>query len=143
MPVGRSTKSASTSDLHALGGSGMGRYGTGGLADTSARANGTLDLIRSYQGLATLEWHGPKLDVYFNAGAEYAGRAADYDPVTGKVCWLWSPSIQQLGLLYGDWSGRWRVLAWWPRQLHGRHACSDRGNAQASGTGSTMAPRRK
>ena len=70
--------------LHALGGSAVGRYGTGGLADMSARSNGTLDLIRSYQGLTTLEWHGPKMDVYLNAGAEYASRAASYDPITGK-----------------------------------------------------------
>jgi hypothetical protein len=83
--------------LHALGGSGMGRYGTGGLADTTARANGTLDLIRSYQGLATLEWHGPKLDVYFNAGAEYAGRAADFDPVSGKVVGYGAPAFANSG----------------------------------------------
>jgi hypothetical protein len=71
--------------LHALGGSGIGRYGTGGLSDASVHANGTLDLIRSYQGLATLEWHSPKLDVYLNAGAEYASRAADYDPNNSKL----------------------------------------------------------
>ena len=29
-----------------------------GLRDTSVSANGTLNSIRSYQGLATLEWHG-------------------------------------------------------------------------------------
>jgi len=70
--------------LHALGGIGVGRYGTSGLPDASVHANGTLDLIRSYQGLGTLEWHGPKLDVYFNAGAEYAGRAWDYDALQAK-----------------------------------------------------------
>ena len=77
--------------LHALGGSAVGRYGTGGLADMSARSNGTLDLIRSYQGLTTLEWHGPKMDVYLNAGAEYASRAASYDPITGKYVGYGSP----------------------------------------------------
>src|SRR5579863_4453757 len=70
--------------LHALAGSGIGRYGTGGLPDSSIHANGTFNLIKSYQGLATLEWHGPKMDVYLNAGAEYAGRAWDYDPNNGK-----------------------------------------------------------
>jgi len=70
--------------LHFLGGSGIGRYGTSGLPDTSIHANGTLDLIKSYQGLGTLEWHGPKLDVYLNAGAEYAGRAWDYDSIAAK-----------------------------------------------------------
>jgi len=71
--------------LHFLGGSGIGRYGTGGLPDASVHANGTLDLIKSYQGLGTLEWHGPKVDIYLNAGAEYAGRASDYDPLNAKL----------------------------------------------------------
>jgi hypothetical protein len=71
--------------LHFLGGSGVGRYGTGSLPDASVHANGTLDLIKSYQGLGTLEWHGPKVDIYLNAGAEYAGRASDYDPLNAKL----------------------------------------------------------
>ena len=83
--------------LHALGGSGVGRYGTGGLSDVSARANGTLDLIRSYQGLTTLEWHGPKVDVYLNAGAEYASRAAGYDAVTGAYVGYGSPHFKNTG----------------------------------------------
>lgn len=70
--------------LHAMAGNGIGRYGSGGLPDASVRANGTLNLIRSYQGLGTLELHGVKWDVYFNAGAEYAGRAADFDLTTFK-----------------------------------------------------------
>jgi hypothetical protein len=60
--------------VHGLTGEGIGRYGSGGLADTAVHADGTLALLRSYQGLATLEWHGPKLDIYLNAGSEYAGR---------------------------------------------------------------------
>ncbi len=83
--------------LHALGGSGVGRYGASGLADTSVRADGTLDLIRSYQGLTTLEWHGPKLDVYLNAGAEYASRAASYDPVTKKIVGYGAPAFNNTG----------------------------------------------
>ena len=83
--------------LHAFGGSGVGRYGTGGLADTAARADGTLDLIRSYQGLTTLEWHGPKLDIYLNAGAEYASRAAGFDPVTGKYVGYGAPQFSNTG----------------------------------------------
>jgi hypothetical protein len=83
--------------LHALGGSGVGRYGTGGLSDASVRANGTLDLIRSYQGLTTLEWHGPKLDIYLNAGAEYASRTATYDPITGKIVGYGAPLFSNSG----------------------------------------------
>ena len=83
--------------LHALAGDGVGRYGTGGLADVSVHPNGTLDLIRSYQGLSTLEFHYPKFDVYFNAGAEYAGRTADYDPVTKKYVGYGSPQFNNTG----------------------------------------------
>jgi hypothetical protein len=83
--------------LHALGGNGIGRYGTGGLPDASIHANGTFDLIRSYQGLATLEWHGPKLDIYLNAGSEYASRAADFDPISGKYVGYGSPFFSNTG----------------------------------------------
>jgi hypothetical protein len=60
--------------FHALGGDGVGRYGTTSLPDATVRPDGTLSLIRSYQGLFTLEWHSPKWDIYSNVGAEYAGR---------------------------------------------------------------------
>jgi hypothetical protein len=83
--------------LHALGGSGIGRYGASGLADASVRANGTLALIKNYQGLATLEWHGPKLDFYLNAGAEYNSRTAGFDPITGKYVGYGSPFFNNLG----------------------------------------------
>jgi hypothetical protein len=83
--------------LHGMGGNAVGRYGTGSLPDASVHANGSLDLIRSYQGLATLEWHGPKLDIYFNAGSEYAKRAFDFDPVTGKPVGYGSPSFSNSG----------------------------------------------
>ena len=60
--------------LHGFGGNGEGRYGSSGLPDTTVRANGQLRLLRSYQGLGTLEFHGPKLDIYFNGGLEYVNR---------------------------------------------------------------------
>jgi hypothetical protein len=83
--------------LHFLGGSGIGRYGTSGLPDASVHANGTLDLVKSSQGLGTLEWHAPKLDIYMNAGAEYASRAADFDPVSGKYVGYGSPQFSNTG----------------------------------------------
>jgi hypothetical protein len=70
--------------LHAFGGRGVGRYGAGQLADMSIHANGTPNAIMNGQGLATLEWHGKKLDLYSYAGTEYDGRAADYDVTTKK-----------------------------------------------------------
>jgi len=83
--------------LHGFGGSGVGRYGTGGLPDSSIHANGTFDLVRSLQGLTTLEYHGKRLDVYLNAGAEYAGRAADFDPISGKYVGYGSPFFSNTG----------------------------------------------
>jgi hypothetical protein len=83
--------------LHGFVGSGIGRYGTGGLPDASIRNDGTFDLVRSYQGLSTLEWHGPKLDIYLNAGAEYASRAASFDPITNKAVGYGSPLFSNTG----------------------------------------------
>jgi len=83
--------------LHALGGRGVGRYGTAGLPDASVRGDGSLDLVRSYQGLGTLEWHGPKLDIYLNAGAEYAGRTWGFDPLSGKNVGYGSPHFNNAG----------------------------------------------
>jgi len=68
--------------IHALGGNGMGRYGSAGLSDVTTRysvtnpdLDGTLAMILSYQFLGTLELHPtPKLDVYLYTGGEYATR---------------------------------------------------------------------
>jgi len=68
--------------LHGLGGSGIGRYGAGQLSDLAIHANGTPDLIKDFQGLTSLEWHGKKLDVYLYTGAEYASRTNDFDAAT-------------------------------------------------------------
>jgi len=65
--------------LHGFGGSGVGRYGSAGLADATVRQDGTLRLLKSYQGLGTLEWHDKKFDVYLNGGVEYASRGWDMD----------------------------------------------------------------
>ena len=63
--------------IHFFGGDGVGRYGSSQLSDVTARPNGTLALIRGGQALGTLEFHpSPKLDVYLNAGWEYAFRTA-------------------------------------------------------------------
>lgn len=62
--------------FHFLGGDGVGRYGTSGEANVTARPDGTLVPLRSYQALGTLELHPtPRLDVYLNAGGEYDQRA--------------------------------------------------------------------
>ncbi len=83
--------------LHGFGGSGVGRYGSGGLADSAIKYDGTLSLIKGLQGLTTLEWHGPKVDVYLNAGAEYAARTASFDPVLNKVVGYGAPTFSNTG----------------------------------------------
>jgi hypothetical protein len=83
--------------LHGFGGSGIGRYSVGQLSDVSIHANGTVDPIRSFQGLATLEWHSKKLDLYTYGGVEYAVRAADFDPVIGKEVGYGAPQFNNFG----------------------------------------------
>jgi hypothetical protein len=83
--------------LHGLFGKGIGRYGTSALPDSSIRADGSFALIKNAQGLGTLEWHGPKLDVYLNAGVEYAGRAWSYDPNLAAYVGYGSPFASNAG----------------------------------------------
>jgi len=71
--------------VKAVGGDGIGRYGSAQLADLTARPDGTLSLIRTAHGLARLELHAtPKLDIYGYYGLEYAWRAGykGYNAVT-------------------------------------------------------------
>lgn len=83
--------------LHAFGGQGIGRYAPGGLADASVHGDGSLDLLKNYQGLVTLEWHGPKMDIYSNVGAEYAGRGISFDPIANKIVGYGSPTFSNAG----------------------------------------------
>ena len=85
--------------LHGFGGSGIGRYGAGQLSDLSIHADGTVDLIKNLQGLASLEWHGKKLDVYLYAGSEYDSRTSDYDSATKAYVGYGSPLFSNAGCL--------------------------------------------
>jgi hypothetical protein len=58
-----------------MAGQGVGRYGSSQLADVTLRPDETLEPIRNYHGLFSLETHPmPKLDVYGYYGGEYAQR---------------------------------------------------------------------
>jgi FKBP-type peptidyl-prolyl cis-trans isomerase len=81
---------------HFLGGDGMGRYGSSGLPDVTVNPNGTLALLRSAQGLGTLEFHAAKFDVYFNAGAEFVGRHYQFNSA-GKTVGYGSPTANNIG----------------------------------------------
>ena len=62
-------------------GSGIGRYAPGGLSDAAINADGTIHLIKNFEGLTTLELKTKKFDVYSYVGVEYAGRAVSFDPL--------------------------------------------------------------
>jgi hypothetical protein len=82
--------------VKAVGGDGIGRYGSAQLADATARPDGTLALIRTAHGLVRAEWHvTPKFDLYGYWGPEYAWRAGykGYDVITI----LKTPTIQLAG----------------------------------------------
>jgi len=83
--------------VHGFGGSGTGRYGAGGLSDVTVRNDGSLGLIKNFQGLGTIEWHGPKLDIYLNGGAEYNYRSATYDAVLAKAVGYGASSFNNSG----------------------------------------------
>jgi hypothetical protein len=80
-----------------FGGSGVGRYGPGGLADSSVNADGTLHLIKNLMGLGTLEWSGKKLSLFAYGGVEYASRAASYDSIAGKAVGYGAPTFNNAG----------------------------------------------
>jgi hypothetical protein len=83
--------------LHVFGGEGIGRYGSGQLADLSIHADGTPNLIKNGQGLATLEWHGKKLDVYLYAGDEYDKRTYNFDTATNAYVGYGAPEFKNTG----------------------------------------------
>jgi hypothetical protein len=67
----------------AMGGQGVGRYGSAQLADATLKPNGVLEPIRNYHGLLSLETHpSAKLDVFAYYGGEYAQRTV-YTTATG------------------------------------------------------------
>ena len=82
--------------IHLLGGDGVGRYGTSGLPDLTARPDGTLVLLRSGQALGTVEYHSKHWDVYWNAGVEYVGRATFLN-AAGKPVGYGSPMFSNAG----------------------------------------------
>ncbi|CAN5653377.1 hypothetical protein BH10ACI4_BH10ACI4_03410 [soil metagenome] len=72
--------------LHGMAGSGVGRYGTSTLPDTTVHPDGTLAPIKSYQGLFSAEGHPTKkLDVFGYAGAEYAQRTVYLNTIVGSA----------------------------------------------------------
>jgi FKBP-type peptidyl-prolyl cis-trans isomerase len=72
--------------LQAMGGPGVGRYGSAQLADVTLRPDQTLEPIRNYHGLLSIETHeGKHLDIFAYYGGEYAQRTVYTTPVGGLV----------------------------------------------------------
>jgi hypothetical protein len=58
-----------------LFGQGVGRYGSSTIADITLRPNATIEPLRAFSSLATVEINpDPRLLVYFNAGVDYVYR---------------------------------------------------------------------
>jgi hypothetical protein len=61
--------------VQAMAGTGTGRYGSAQLADATLRPNETLEPVKNYHGLFSLESHlSPKFDLFAYYGGEYAQR---------------------------------------------------------------------
>ena len=112
--------------MHFLGGNGVGRYGTAGLSDVTVHPDGTPALIRSYQGLATLEFHTKKWDVYFNGGEEYAGRISNLN-AAGKLVGYGVQSLAATGCFAEVVPGAGGFRARFGSSVHGEHSCRVRG----------------
>jgi hypothetical protein len=67
--------------LQLMAGTGVGRYGSSQLADATLRPDETLEPIKNYHGMFSLETHPtPKLDVFAYYGGEYAQRTVYTTP---------------------------------------------------------------
>ena len=64
-----------TIGLKGLYGIGVGRYGNSTIADVTVRPNGTLEPLKAFSGLATVELNPtPRLNIYANYGGDYVYR---------------------------------------------------------------------
>ena len=83
--------------VQAMAGDGVGRYGSAQLADATIRPDGTLEPVRNYHGLLSIETHPtPKLDVYGYYGGEYAQRTV-YTTSTGALIGYGAPNLNDSG----------------------------------------------
>lgn len=72
--------------VSAMGGQGTGRYGSAQLSDVTLRPDQTLEPIRDYHGLFSLEGHvNKKFDLFAYYGGEYAQRTVYTSPVGSLV----------------------------------------------------------
>ena len=83
--------------VQAMAGQGVGRYGSSQLADATLRPDGTLEPIRNYHGLFSLEGHAnKKTDIYAYYGGEYAQRTY-YRNANGALLGYGAPNLNNAG----------------------------------------------
>ncbi len=83
--------------LQGMAGDGTGRYGSSQLGDVTVHPDGTLEPLRNYHGLFSLETHPtPKLDVFAYYGAEYNQRTY-YTGPTGLLTGYGTPNTSETG----------------------------------------------
>jgi hypothetical protein len=72
--------------VQAMAGTGVGRYGSSQLADVTLKPDETLEPIRNYHGLLSIETHeGKNFDIFAYYGGEYAQRTVYTSPVGSLV----------------------------------------------------------
>ena len=83
--------------VQVMAGDGVGRYGSSQLADATIRPDGTLEPVRNYHGLYSLEAHPtPKLDLFAYYGGEYAQRTV-YTTAQGDLIGYGAPNLSDAG----------------------------------------------
>jgi hypothetical protein len=83
--------------VQGMAGTGVGRYGSSQLADATLRPDETLEPIRNYHGLFSLESHwSPKFDVFAYYGGEYAQRTV-YQTPEGNLIGYGPPNLSDTG----------------------------------------------
>jgi hypothetical protein len=83
--------------VQGMGGTGVGRYGSSQLADATLKPDESLEPIKNYHGLFSLESHlSPKFDVFAYYGGEYAQRTIYHTPVGGLVGYA-PPNLSNAG----------------------------------------------
>ena len=84
--------------VQAMAGAGVGRYGSAQLADATLRPDETLEPVKNYHGLLSLESHwSPKFDVFAYYGGEYAQRTVYTVPVSGALIGYGTPTTSNAG----------------------------------------------
>ncbi len=84
--------------VQAMGGTGVGRYGSAQLADATLRPDETLEPIRNYHGLGSIETHiNPQFDFFAYYGGEYAQRTVYTVPNSNALIGYGTPNLSDTG----------------------------------------------